>query len=41
MGQQYCTRLFANEKELSALTPEERYTQRLEREKPILDALLV
>ncbi|MEG1884557.1 MAG: transposase, partial [Clostridia bacterium] len=27
-------------KELAKLTPEERYTQRLEREKPVLDALL-
>lgn len=39
-GQQYCTKLFAIEKELAGLTPEERYTQRLEREKPVLDALL-
>lgn len=39
-GQQYCTRLFAIEKELAGLTPEERYAQRLEREKPVLDALL-
>lgn len=39
-GQQYCTKLFAIEKELADLTPEERYTQRLEREKPILDAFL-
>ena len=39
-GQRYCTKLFAIEKELAGLTPEERYTQRLEREKPVLDALL-
>ena len=39
-GQQYCTKLFAIEKELADLTPEERYKQRLEREKPVLDALL-
>jgi len=39
-GQRYCTKLFAIEKELAGLTPEERYTKRLEREKPVLDALL-
>jgi transposase len=39
-GQRYCTKLFAIEKELAGLTPEERYAQRLEREKPVLDALL-
>lgn len=39
-GQRYCTKLFAIEKELTGLTSEERYTKRLEREKPILDALL-
>jgi transposase len=39
-GQQYCTKLFALEKELAGLPPEERYAQRLEREKPVLDALL-
>lgn len=39
-GQQFCTKLFALEKELTGLTPEERYLQRLEREKPVLDALL-
>jgi transposase len=38
-GQQYCTKLFAIEKELAKLTPEERYEQRLKREKPVLDAL--
>ena len=39
-GQQYCTKLFALEKELAKLTPEERYEQRLKQEKPVLDALL-
>jgi hypothetical protein len=39
-GQQYCTKLFSIERELAGLTPEERYIQRLEREKPVLDALL-
>ena len=39
-GQQYCSKLFVIEKELAELSPEERYTQRLEREKPVLDALV-
>lgn len=39
-GQAYCSRLFAIEQELSELPPEERYTQRLERSKPLMDALL-
>ena len=39
-GQQYCTKLFAIERELADLTPEERYEQRLKQEKPVLDALL-
>ena len=39
-GQRYCTKLFAIEKELTGLSPKERYTQRLKREKPVLDALL-
>ena len=38
-GEAYCTRLFAIEKELAELTPEERYKARLELEKPVLDAL--
>lgn len=38
-GQQYCTKLFAIERELAGLTPEERYEQRLKQEKPVLDAL--
>lgn len=39
-GQQYCTKLFALEKELAKLTPEKRYEQRLKQETPVLDALL-
>ena len=39
-GVAYCDRLFAIEKELTALTPKERYEQRLKREKPVLDAFL-
>lgn len=39
-GQAYCSRLFAIEQELAELPPEERYTQRLERSKPVMDALL-
>ena len=39
-GQAYCSRLFAMEQELAELPPEERYTQRLERPKPVMDALL-
>lgn len=39
-GQAYCSKLFSIERELQALPPEERYTQRLERSKPIMDALL-
>lgn len=38
-GLQYCNELFAWEKRFEALDPEERHTQRLEREKPVLDAL--
>lgn len=37
----YCTRLFHLELSLVELTPEERYTKRLELEKSVLDALLV
>ena len=40
-GLQYCNELFAWEKRFGSLNPEERYTQRLEREKPVLDALLL
>jgi len=39
-GLQYCNVLFAIEKELADLPPEERYTQRLARSKPVIDALL-
>ena len=39
-GQAYCSRLFSIERELAELPPEERYTQRLERSKPVMDALL-
>ena len=39
-GECYCTRLFQLEESLAELTPEERSTQRLELEKPVLDALL-
>ena len=37
-GLQYCNELFAWEKRFEALDPEEWYAQRLEREKPVLDA---
>lgn len=37
-GQAYCSRLFSIEQELAGLPPEERYTQRLERSKPVMDA---
>lgn len=39
-GQAYCSRLFSIEEALSGLPPEERYMQRLERSKPVMDALL-
>ncbi len=39
-GLAYFTQLFSEEKKLEDLTTEERYIQRLEKEKPILDALL-
>jgi len=39
-GQRYCNELFALEQEWKNLTPEERYTKRQEKAKPILDALL-
>ena len=39
-GECYCTRLFQLEEALAELTPEERYTKRLELEKPVLDTLL-
>lgn len=36
-GLAYCTKLFMIEQELQDLTPEERYEERLKREKPLLD----
>ena len=40
-GLWYCNQLFDLEKELADCTPEERYKQRQERAKPILDAFLL
>ncbi|EJX02615.1 transposase IS66 [gut metagenome] len=39
-GLSYCTLLFELEDDFTELTPEERYKQRLEQEKPVLDAFL-
>ena len=39
-GLKYCNDLFAWEEQFADLSPEERKSQRLEKEKPILDALL-
>ena len=39
-GVAYCTKLFELEKSFKKLTPEERKKQRLEQEKPVLDAML-
>lgn len=39
-GLAYCTRLFEIEKDLADLSPNDRYVQRLEQEKPVLDAFL-
>jgi len=39
-GVAYCTQLFELEKEFKDLSPEERKKQRLEQEKPVLDAML-
>ena len=39
-GLQYCNILFGIEGELAELSPGERYIQRLERSKPVMDALL-
>ena len=36
-GLAYCTKLFMLERDLQDLTPEERYEERLKREKPLLD----
>ena len=41
VGECYCLKLFHIERQLAALTPEQRYSKRLEQEKPVLDALLV
>lgn len=38
-GQAYCTRLFKLEQQFAKLTPEERFKQRLEREKPVMEAM--
>lgn len=40
VGECYCSKLFHIEQQLAALTPEQRYSKRLEQEKPVLDALL-
>ena len=39
-GLAYCSHLFKIEGKLAELPPEERYKQRLEQEKPVLDAML-
>lgn len=39
-GLDFCNRLFAIERDLKECSPEERYTVRLERSRPILDAFL-
>ena len=39
-GLAYCTRLFEMEKDLADFSPDDRYVQRLEQEKPVLDAFL-
>ena len=39
-GLAYCNKLFELEDTFSGLSPEERYVQRLEQAKPVLDALL-
>jgi transposase len=39
-GLHFCNQLFAIERVLKDLTPEERYEERLKRSKPILDAFL-
>lgn len=40
-GLNFCNRLFAIERDIKDLTPNERYSVRLERSRPILDAFLV
>lgn len=39
-GLTYCSKLFELEKSLSNLSPQERYVQQLEQEKPVLDTFL-
>lgn len=39
-GLKFCNRLYAVEKKLSNMTPEERYKQRLEHSRPIMDLFL-
>lgn len=39
-GLQFCNQLFAIERELKKLEPEERYKERLEKSKPVLEAFL-
>ncbi|WP_273125645.1 IS66 family transposase [Bacillus weihaiensis] len=39
-GLQFCNQLFAIERKLKELVPEERYKQRLEQSKPIIDSFL-
>jgi transposase len=39
-GLQFCNQLFAIERDLKDLKPDERYEKRLERSKPVLDAFL-
>lgn len=40
LGKQYCNKLFALEKDFAELSAEERFIERQERSKPILDAFL-
>lgn len=39
IGQAYCTQLFKLEQQFAKLTPEERFKQRLEQEKPVMEAM--
>ena len=38
IGRDYCDQLFHLEEQMKHLTPEDRYTKRLELEKPVLEA---
>jgi len=40
-GLKYCNKLFEIERKLVDITDEDRYKQRLEQSKPVLDAFLV